>query len=104
LLFDFYNFETMQLSNHLFWDVDQAEIDEGKHCRFIIERVLTRGTLDDWNEIKKIYGKEKIKTEVLKIRHLDKVTLSFCSTYFNLPKETFRCYKLKQSIPIHWNY
>ena len=94
----------MQLSSSLFWDVDASNIDWDKHSRFVIERVLTRGTLDDWNEIKRGYGREKIKEEALQIRFLDKVTLSFCSHYFDVPKEEFRCYKLRQSIPTHWPY
>ncbi len=51
----------------------------------------TRGNLQDWNILKKIYGKKRIKNEVLKIRCLDKKTLNFLSVYFTVDKADFRC-------------
>ena len=42
----------MTLSESLFWDVDIKNIDWDKHTSFIIRRVLSRGTLQDWDEIK----------------------------------------------------
>ncbi len=43
----------MDLSKSLFWDTDINKVDYEKHARKIIERVLMRGTLDDWFEIKR---------------------------------------------------
>lgn len=88
----------------LFWDTDYNSIDFKKHARFVIERVLTRGNLDDWNELNKLYEIDKIKEEVVKIRYLDKITLNFCHTYFNIQKEKFRCYNTEPSIRELWSY
>ncbi len=55
------------------------------------------GDLKDWHEIKKFYGIDKIKNTVLYIRYLDKLTLNFCSQYFGVPKEQFRCNNTPQS-------
>lgn len=93
-----------EFSQTLFWDVNMSELDLSKHRRFIIERTMTHGTLSDWFLIKKIYGKELIKNECLKIRYLDKQTLAFCAAYFNEPIQNFRCYTLRQSNPAHWDY
>ena len=95
---------TMSLSSYLFWDVDQQNIDFDVHSQFIISRVLMKGTLADWQWIKKYYGKEFIKNEVVKIKYLDNLTLNFCSSYFNIPKSDFKCSNTKQSIRAHWNY
>lgn len=35
------------LSQRLFWDVDPETIDDRAHCRYVIQRVLERGSLDD---------------------------------------------------------
>jgi len=94
----------MNLSNHLFWDIEPQSIDYQKHSQLIISRVLTRGTLNDWQQIKDYYGLERIKNELLTTRYLDKKSLNFCAFYFNIPKENFRCFTLKQSQPQHWNY
>ena len=92
------------LSKSLFWDVNFEEIDSQIHSLFITERVLTRGTLDDFRAVKNYYGIEKLKSIIVEIKNLDERTLSFCSAYFSIPKTKFRCYNFKQSNQIHWNY
>ncbi len=94
----------MELSKTLFWDTDISQIDYDKNARHIIERVLQRGMLSDWFEIKNYYGLDRIKNEILQIRYLDKVSLNFCSKYFQIPKEQFKCYNTEQSIQKLWNY
>lgn len=92
----------MNLSNtSLFWDTPLKNIDFQKHSRFVIERVLVRGRLSDWFEIKQYYGLDKIKQEALQIRSMDELTLNFCSVLFNIPKTKFRCYIQQASIQPH---
>jgi hypothetical protein len=92
------------LRQSLFWDSNLEELDLQKHKRKIIVRVLERGTLQDWQAIKEFYGKDTIRDEVLQARSLDKYVLAFCSAYFDVPKEDFRCYSLIQYQKKHWNY
>lgn len=91
-------------STNLFWDTHVTTLDSVEHTRFIIERVLSRGLLRDWYALTRLYGHERIKQEALKIRYLDKITLSFCSSFFNVPKSRFRCYRQPQSIQQLWPY
>jgi hypothetical protein len=88
----------------LFWDSDLSQIDLEHHAHKIIIRVLERGTLEDWYEIKRIYGKERIKQEALVARSLDKYALAFCSGYFDIPKEQFRCYTTIAFRQNSWQY
>lgn len=90
-------------SEHLFWDVDKAELDFEKSKEFIIHRVLEYGLMKDWNLIKEIYGLETIKEASLQFRELDDVTLAFLSAIFNIDKKEFRCYTNKTSMPGFWN-
>ena len=92
------------LSKSLFWDVNIEDVDVQIHSLFIVERVLTRGTLDDFRALKNYYGIEKLKALIVEIKNLDERTLSFCSAYFSIPKTQFRCYNFKQSNQTHWNY
>ena len=86
----------------LFWDVNYDTIQWNRNYRFVIERVLERGTFYEWQEIKRCYGLEKIKEAALQARWLDNTTLSFCSSYFHIPAEQFRCYTLKSLNPAPW--
>ena len=95
---------TEMFSPNLFWDIDETELNLTKNARFIIERVLTRGRMRDWDTLNQVYGLPKIKEESLQIRYLDKVTLNFCSTYFKIPKSQFRCYTQPQSIQQLWQF
>ncbi len=94
----------LELSNTLFWDVDIATIQYDKHAPFVIERVLSMGTLDDFKIIKAYYGKPKLKRIVKTLRYMDDRVLHFCSAYFNIPISDFRCYTTKQLNQTHWNY
>ncbi len=90
-------------SPHLFWDVDLTKFDLYKHKIFLVERVLQYGKLEDWTNLKNLYGRGKIKEISLEIRSLDAVTLSFLSTIFNIDKTEFRCYKHRQLVQNYWN-
>lgn len=94
----------MNLSYTLFWDSDISQIDYQKNARQIIARVLQFGTLNDWIEINKYYGVERIKQEVVNIRYLDKLSLNFCSKIFDIPLEKFRCYNTEPSISQLWKF
>lgn len=94
----------MNLPNYLFWDVERKSIDFQKHKRFVIQRVIQKGTVTDWITIKDFYGLTCLKQEILAIRSLDNKTLTFFSTYFSIPKNQFRCYNMQQSIPKHYDY
>ncbi len=93
-----------ELDKSLFWDVDVESADLTKNARHIINRILLRGDIKDWEQLKMFYGIEKIKEEVQKMRFLDKRTLNFCSFYFNIPKNDFKCYNTPQSIQKLWNF
>ena len=82
----------LKFDNALFWDIDPDTLDIDKHSRFIIERVLKKGSLDDWLYLKRIYSLDKIEKESLNLRSLDRKTLHFLSNYFGVDKTQFRCY------------
>lgn len=77
----------------LFWDVKLESIDIEKNARYIIERVLSRGKLTDWDQLKKLYTQQEITEHMVNIRSMDIRLLTFCSRVFNIPKENFRCYR-----------
>jgi len=79
------------LSKSLFWDVDTDSIDLDIHARFVIERVLSRGSVNDWFVLLDLYGKKRISEEVVHIRSLDPKSLNFLTVSFNIDKEKFRC-------------
>jgi hypothetical protein len=77
----------------LFWDTNIADIDINKHNKFIIERVIKRGTRKDWETTLKLYGKKSVRDQALTIRSLDPKSLNYLSIFFNTNKNKFRCSK-----------
>lgn len=88
----------LNLSKNLFWDTDLKDIDEEAHAHFIIKRIVHRGTFEDWKIIRKHYGMNRLKNEIINIRDMDKKSLSLFSLIFDTEKEKFRCYSTKQWI------
>ncbi len=94
----------MTLPEYLFWDIDVETLDYDENARFVIQRVIQRGSLDDWATLKEYYGLDLIKNEIILMRDLDQKTLNFFSLYFGIDKKNFRCYTTQRSIPKHFGY
>lgn len=75
----------------LFWDTDGSHIDMEKNARYIIERVISRGSFRDWKTVLRFYGREKVKAEVVQIARLDAKSLAYLSVFFHLDPAEFRC-------------
>ncbi len=95
---------SLELRPALFWDVDVREVDLNKHRASVIERITSRGRLDEFRAMVHFYGQETVKKVLLNARHLDKRTLSYCSLIFDVPITEFRCFKRAQLNPELWNY
>ncbi len=97
------NYTRPNLKKRLFWEYDFEHINWQKEASGIIERVIERGTREEWDELVKFYGKEKVMAELKSdIRFLiDEVMKDACD-YFKLKPEELLCYTWKQSHPRHW--
>ena len=93
----------LNFSPHLFWDVDNSNLDMDKDKKWIINRVLEYGLYNDWLLIKTQYGLKQIANSAFTMRDLSKKTVSFLSTLADVPKEKFICYTSKQSHLNCWN-
>jgi len=91
-----------RFSEHLFWDVDRSELSLDKHVSYIVQRVLGHGMMQDWRLLKQCYPLEKIVSTAQKLRCLDPKSLAFIACVGNVAEESFRCYSLIRSSPIHW--
>ncbi len=78
--------EKFPFSENLFWDTNIKNIDLEKNVRYVVERVVTRGFLEDFYVLLQIYSKETIISALKKSRELDPKTANFCSLYFKIPK------------------
>jgi hypothetical protein len=72
-------------TKYLFWDIAIDNIDRDKHKNYIIERVLSKGFLKDIYLLFKMYTCDEIVEAVKASKVLDKKTINFCSSYFNIP-------------------
>ncbi len=77
--------KTFPFSQYLFWDTPIDSIDVTLHKKYIIERVLTKGFLQDFYLLQNLYSKNDIKIALKKSKVLDAKTANFCSHYFDIP-------------------
>ena len=90
-------------SKNLFWDVDPVTLNMERHAKYIIARVLDVGTLADWRLLCRRFTLPGIVEISKTLRVLDAKALAFLSVVGDAPKEEFRCYTLKPSMPTRWN-
>ena len=93
-----------QYSPHLFWDVDRHKLDLQRNKPLIVQRVLEYGLLEDWHLLVRQLGIAQIAEVAKDLRDLDPRALSFIALLSKTPREHFRCYTTRQSIPPHWNF
>lgn len=84
------------LSHFGFWDVDQKKLDYDKYGKFVIIRVMERGTEEDTKEIIRYYGKKRIIKEVTSAPSLLSAGLETSKHYFKLKDEDFKCFTSKR--------
>ena len=94
----------MKLNKSTFWEYDIAKMNPEEDFYTIIPRIAMRGTYNEWLAMKKFYGDTRIKQVLKEERFLDKKTLHYFSILYNIPKEEFRCYTMKQLDPTPWDY
>ncbi|MBI2257971.1 MAG: hypothetical protein HYU67_03630 [Flavobacteriia bacterium] len=97
------NNQINSFSPYLFWDVDPIKLDLIKNKEQIINKVLEFGLMKDWILLQQLYSEDIIRKVVVNLRNLDKVTLSFVSHIYKIPKSDFRCYQNNQSAQNFWN-
>ncbi|MBK9107111.1 MAG: hypothetical protein IPM92_01690 [Saprospiraceae bacterium] len=83
----------------IFWDLDSENLDFEKYAFFIIERVFSRGDVQDIRNCRRYYEPEKITAALLQAKYLPLMTLYLASAVINKPIQEFRCYTLRQSNP-----
>ncbi len=82
----------IRLRTSLFWDVRPGAIDPERNRRLIMERVFSRGNIQEFRDIQAVYSREEIKSTVVQIGTLDKKTQVFLSKNYSIPISDFKCY------------
>jgi hypothetical protein len=67
----------------LLWEYDLETFNFDKSYKIVIERVLERGTMEDWKEIVNFYKKEKILETIEWSAQLDQRDKNFSKLFLN---------------------
>jgi len=91
------------LKDRLFWDWKVDEVDWQKSARSIIERVLSRGNNEEYDELVRFYGREKV-VHVLTVErcNIPNISMDLVTGYFGLKKEELSCYRWRQEHGYNW--
>ena len=79
-------------SKRCFWEQDYTKLDFNSDRSYIITKVVSFGSQDDYIELFRYYGWDIIKTEVVNIRYLNNKILNFLSVLFEIDRKKFRAY------------
>ena len=89
------------LKDRLFWDWKLDEMDWHQSARAVIERVLVRGNDEEYEEMLRFYGMERV-LHVLTVERcsIPNIRMDHVTGYFGLKKEELSCYRWRQQ----WGY
>jgi hypothetical protein len=91
------------LKDRLFWDWKLDEINWRRAARLVIERVLVRGNDEEYEEIIRFYGRDRILHVLTKERcFLPNYRLDRVTGYFGLKMEDIPCYRDRQGRVDTW--
>lgn len=89
-------------SVNLFWDVNPQTLDFERHRKYVVGRVLERGTLDDWHVLCRALTLPGIVAVARTLRYLDSRAVAFLCAVGHVPRDSFRCCTSKPSTPLPW--
>lgn len=87
------------LADTLFWDIDKDNVDVDMCSMQIVQRVLEYGDINDWQQTLNYYVLQRIVELCKQMRTLDPVCFSYICAISQTPKEDYRCYTTKLSMP-----
>lgn len=87
----------------LFWDIDNSKLDIKEHSRYIIERILRFGDMNDYYWMRDNYKEEDIKNVLLLERvDLDPKSINFWYHYFNINESICTKKLLVKTQELYW--
>jgi hypothetical protein len=86
-------------NKRIFWDTDPEKLDNDRNANAIIERVFSRGDVEDIRYCRRYYGDNSCRTALIDAKDIVYDRLRLISVLFNIPIEDFRCYKNRQLNP-----
>lgn len=92
-----------KISKSLFWDINFSTLDFNTQKKYIVPRIMDRGTKKDVKLIWNYYGQTTIKEILLNTRFLENNTIYFFANIFSVQPTKFRAYQIKQNQVTNWN-
>ena len=94
----------LTVSPKLLWEYDLSRFDWQRFRVIVMQRVIERGTTEDFYAAIRLYGGIANVREIIKqIPVLSPIDMSFVCAVFGLKKEELKCYTRKQSRERHLN-
>ena len=73
----------LDLPAHLFWEYDLKNYDFDRSYFIVIERVIERGTIEQWRIMQQYYGKKKVLEVAEKSKQLSQRDKQFARLFVN---------------------
>lgn len=88
----------LKISETLLWEYDMTRFDWQRFRTIVMQRVVERGTMEDFYAAIRLYGGiAKVKEIIRDIPALSDIDTNFVCSVFGLKKEELRCYTRKLS-------
>lgn len=77
----------------IFWDVNISTLDEQKHRRQIVERILNFGDECTYRWLFATYSEEELKEEVRRNKNIEPRAGAMMANLLDMPREEAACFR-----------
>lgn len=86
-------------TKRIFWDANFELIDYDAKANWVIERVFSRGDVEDIRQCRRYYGDEKMSEALLDAKFLPEHRMHLAIAVVDKPLKKFKYYTLRRSNP-----
>ena len=88
----------------ILWDTKPEALDFSANASAIIERVFSRGDVEDIRYCRRFYGYATCRKALIEAKDLNVDRLHLIGSLFKIQLQEFKCYKNRQLNPILFPY
>jgi hypothetical protein len=99
---DHKEFPHAHINQSLLWEYDTNRFDFQKEMQLVVQRVIERGTSEDFYAMYNLYGVEAVEESIKRIPSFSQRELEFINNVLGIPYSTLAAYKNMKEFPHKW--
>jgi hypothetical protein len=96
------DFPNARINKNLFWEYDMEHFDFQKQINLVVQRVVQRGTSEDFYAMLNLYGFDSVKEAIKKSPSFSQREMEFINNVLGIPYSELTAYQKMKESPSRW--